>query len=184
MRGNTERGDKGGGRHDMRHVKKAPHPPTHLRDHDRQKITVFVYVDSTGLLNSRSKVGIRRKPQTPIKKKVAKRQSRHPTKAATTIRLGRSPIDHLRWKWPENQALTCPYLRHILTKCRRSLSPTLARHGMASKSKQQQKEQEEAGLKSDSNTGSKKSTNYALPSWHVGTFESTYAGFFFSKHTE
>lgn len=33
---------------------------------------------------------------------------------------------YLRWKWPENQALTCPYLRHILTKCRRSLSPTLA----------------------------------------------------------
>lgn len=32
---------------------------------------------------------------------------------------------HLRWKWPENHAFTLPYLRHILTKCRRSLSPTL-----------------------------------------------------------
>lgn len=33
---------------------------------------------------------------------------------------------HLRWKCPENQALIFLYLRHILKKCRRSLSVPLA----------------------------------------------------------
>lgn len=35
-------------------------------------------------------------------------------------------LTYLRWKCPENHALTWPYFRHILRKCRRSLSPALS----------------------------------------------------------